>query len=286
MRPASPPGPGILTVTINCARGLNVDETSELILFDEPDVRKRWLIYAILECGRAQVSSEALSYLCIKGRKGKITSVLWPRATNMSPAESSSTFKFDISAPSELTVYLFDRRFDSLTGYQVTSLGLIKLNPFLEACVPGKHWVDVQGGTGKVKLEVSYVKKKVPPLEDSKVWKVCREVRFGELLRVQKSDTDRTFAMRTIRTPDAVLGSETIDHFHPFLIEHPFIAPLEFIFKSPKGLSLLSPLASGGHLFLTFKERDDLELIGPEFTLRSSFAYWNTYTTGILFWPV
>ncbi len=32
-------------------------------------------------------------------------------------------------------------------------------------------------------------------------------------------------------------------------IKHAFVAPLEFVFKSPEGLSLLSPVASGGHLF-------------------------------------
>lgn len=176
-------------------------------------------------------------------------------------AERSSTFKFDVSAPSELTVYLFDRKFDALTGPQVTSLGLIKLNPFLETWVQGEQWVDVQGGTGRVNLEVSYLEKKVLPLEDSDVWRVCREVRFGDLVRVEKSDTDRAFAMKTIRTPDTMPSSETVHHLcSAFPIKHPFIAPLEFVFKSPKGLSLLSPLASGGHLFSHLQRKRRFEV--------------------------
>lgn len=93
----------------------------------------------------------------------------------------------------------------------------------------------------------AYLEGEVPPLEDSRVWRVCREVRFGDLVRIEKSDTctDRAFATRTLRTPYAMLPSSKT----AFPIQHPFIAPLEFVFKSPERLSLLSPLASGGHIF-------------------------------------
>lgn len=104
--------------------------------------------------------------------------------------------------------------------------------------------MDVQGGTGSVKLEVSYLEKKVLSLEDSGVWRVRREVYIGDLVRVEKCDTCRVFAMRTIRTPDAVPRPEAARR-----IGHPFITPLEFVFKSPKGLCLLSPVANSGHLF-------------------------------------
>ncbi len=159
-------------------------------------------------------------------------------------------FKFDVSARSDLSVYLFYRKFDASMGHQVTSLGFIKLNPFLETWIPGEQWLDVQDGTGRIRLEISYLDNKIPPLEDSGVWNVCEEIHFGDLIRVQKRDTDRAFAMTTICTPNSMMEIKTVQDFHALCpIDHPFIAPLEFVFKSSKGLSLLSPIAGGGHLF-------------------------------------
>ncbi len=219
-------------------------------------MRKRRLIYAVLEYGSAQAYSEAI--YC-EHRKGQ-NFVLWRGATRTPWTKGSSSFKFDVfSASSELTVFLFDRKLDAPTGKQeVTSLGRIRLRPFLEPWVPGEQWVDVEDGTGQLELGVSYLEKNVPPLGDWDVWTVCREVRFGDLVRVKKRDTNRTFAMRTICTPDAVPcpEPETVRR-----IEHPFVAPLEFALESPEGLSLLSPMASGGHLFsyLQRERRFDLD---------------------------
>jgi hypothetical protein len=116
------PGSGILTVTLSLARELKVGETALKIryeAFGELDVRKRWLIYAILECGSAQVYSEALFYSCTWGK----TTVVWPRATTTSWGERNSRFGFDVSISSELTVDLFDRKPTSPAGHQVTLLG-------------------------------------------------------------------------------------------------------------------------------------------------------------------
>ncbi|OAF55438.1 hypothetical protein VC83_08340 [Pseudogymnoascus destructans] len=69
---------------------------------------------------------------------------------------------------SELIVHLFVRRSDASEGHQVVLIGSIKLNPFLEPHTLGAKSVDVQHGTGKVLLEVSYVEKEILPFED---WK-------------------------------------------------------------------------------------------------------------------
>jgi serum/glucocorticoid-regulated kinase 2 len=216
------------------------------VTFDQPDVRKRWLIYAILECGGAQIYSEAKFYSYMKTKRATTKHVVWPGDRNKGWGESTSTFKFNVSTFSELAVFLFERKSDPLTGHRVTSLGWIKLQPdlLLGSWVSGTQWLDVQDGTGGVELEVSFLGKRVPPLEDRGVWRARREIRFGDLVRVDKCDSNRVFAMRIIRTPDAVLGPELTRQ-----LKHPFIAPLEFAFTSPEGLSLLSPVANGGHLF-------------------------------------
>jgi serum/glucocorticoid-regulated kinase 2 len=204
------------------------------------------LVYAILECGGAQIYSEAKFYSCFKTKRAETKHVVWPGDRNQWWGERSSTFKFDVSASSELAVYLFERGAESQTGHQSTSLGWINLqpDPVLGTWVAGTQWLDVQDGTGKVEIQVSYQEENVPPLEDSGVWRVRRDYRFGDLVRVEKRDTNRAFAMRTIRTPDAVLGSDLVHK-----LKHPFLAPVEYAFSSPEGLSLLSPVANGGHLF-------------------------------------
>lgn len=54
--------------------------------------------------------------------------------------------------------------------------------------------------------------------------------------------------MKTIPTAEIVPGSD-LAHSLCSRVEHPFIAPLKFALKSSEGLSLLSGLANGGHLF-------------------------------------
>lgn len=185
---------------------------------------------------RFQISTESLC--CDKGGV-----VLWAR-----PGPGSESFKFEVSASSsdELTVYLFARRSDpSAAGHQeVASLGFIKVNPFLETSPLGKERVHVRDGTGRVSVEVSYLEKKVPPLEDRGTWCIRGEIGSSDLVYVKKKDTARSYGMKTIPDVNVAPGPEIVDS-----LEHPFIAPLKFAFKSPKGLSLLSPLASGGQLF-------------------------------------
>lgn len=243
--------PGILTVTLSSARDLAIDNTSDLISIEDPEERRKWLVYAVLDFGGSQVFSEAKSYSYIQGRRGPKRYVWWPGTTNAPWAERSSTFHFDVSEPSELTVYLFAKNCNPAAGRLVpTSLGVVKLDPFLVTWAPGEHCVDVQDGTGQVSLDVCYLEKVVPTLEDAGVWNVRRVVRLGNLVRIEKKDTNRTFLMRTIISASAVTDHETAESLRSRLrIEHPFIAPLEFVFRSPGGLSLLSSLASGGHLF-------------------------------------
>ena len=118
--------------TLSSAGVLSADQTFEPFFSREPDVRKRWLIYAMVEYGRAQAYSEATTTVWSKKRRGgQRHGVLWPRDGPW--AEGSSSFKVDVSAASELAVYLFERKLDPVTGDQeVTSLRWIKLHPFLE----------------------------------------------------------------------------------------------------------------------------------------------------------
>ncbi|KAA8648525.1 hypothetical protein EYZ11_008826 [Aspergillus tanneri] len=266
LQPPSPPRPGILTVKLGSAYRLSLPDDLDLDdseapvpknTFADPEVCERWRLYAIGEYEGFQVSTEAMA---VHATKGAVSWAAWHRP-----------FKFEVSASpsSKLTVSLFVRdsksnaTTSSLGGYenQVVPLGLIRLNPFLETS--GEQRVDIQNGTGRVELEVSYTEKEACPLETRAVWSVRGARSSGDLdlVYVEKKDTGRSYGMKVIdiRTVHDVVapGSEAdIDiNMAPRLslrsaIQHPFIAPLKFAFKSSRGtLKLLSPLASGGYLF-------------------------------------
>lgn len=245
-------GPGILTVKLGWAYGLRLP-------VPDPTMCERWRPYAIGEYEGLQLSTEAMAVYAAKG------AVSW--------AAGHRPFEFEVSASpaSELTVSLFVRDSGSDASSSSSSageyenqcipLGLIRLNPFLIS--PGRQKVDVQDGTGRVEVEVSYTQKEVPPLETREVWSVRREHGAGDpdLIYVEKKDTGRSYGLKAvdIRTAHAGVAESDADtdvvNIAPSLsfrsaIQHPFIAPLKFAFRSSEGiLDLLSPLASGGYLF-------------------------------------
>jgi serum/glucocorticoid-regulated kinase 2 len=175
-----------------------------------------------------------------KERRGAVVGWVCP-----SPSYEEHVFRFDVSAFSELTLYLLARHSDGSAGHPVISLGFVKVNPFLENRAPGQERVPVQEGTGVVSLTVSYSPGQTPPLDDLDCsWSVRGELGSGDLVCVKNNASRRSYGMKTISIADIAPGLGTANK-----LEHPFIAPLKFAFKSPKGVSLLSPLATGGQLF-------------------------------------
>ncbi|KAB5542704.1 hypothetical protein GE09DRAFT_1290009 [Coniochaeta sp. 2T2.1] len=176
-------------------------------------------------------------------------------STYFSEASQSIYFddaEFDVSRPSELTVYLFEKH------YAVTaSLGFVRLAPFLLIESPGEHWVEVEDGNGRIGLEISYLEKNIPGLGDTYVWDIHQEVRQGDLLRVEKRDTNRTFLMKTVSMPDAetVAESGAAESLPSMVqVEHPFIAPVAYAFVSAE---------EEGHRIV----QEDAEIPPPELVL-------------------
>ncbi|KAJ5181800.1 hypothetical protein N7449_011947 [Penicillium cf. viridicatum] len=125
LQPPSPSGPGISTVKLGMAY--------HLTLPDHPDLH-------------------AVNRVDGLGPNGVV-----PWASHYQP------FKFDVSAStsSELTISMFieDVKADASGRHESSSvlLGLVKLNLFLES-PPGQD-LDVQNGTGKVAIKISYTQK-------------------------------------------------------------------------------------------------------------------------------
>jgi serum/glucocorticoid-regulated kinase 2 len=272
-------GPGALTVHLGSSYRLSLPHDPDLPdperpaqgnTFSSRDVKTiyRWRLYAIVEYEGFQVSSEA-TYVKIPG------SVSW--------ALYKRPLMFDVSASpfSEMTVSMFarDKKFDKSMSSegcenQVISLGLIKVNPSLiqrdgPGSQNGEYCIDVQNGTGTLTISTSYSKEEIPTLETNNVWSVCKErgtdylgLIYDENLdfvHVEKKDIGRSYGMQNMDSCTcghvADPESDTGINISPSLtlrsgIQHPFIAPLKFAFKSAEGgVDLFSPLASGGCLF-------------------------------------
>ncbi|KAH7124715.1 hypothetical protein EDB81DRAFT_911886 [Dactylonectria macrodidyma] len=224
-QPPSLPGPGILTVRLLQALGLGLLDPSSA---SSQDTRRPELPYAVLECDGFQVNADAFCW----SSRGNAT---W---------DSDQVFKFDVSASSHLTLYLFIGTPPDASGEpRVIPLGSISLDPLLQSQAPGVARVNIQNGIGSVTLIISYLEEKVLPLGDDTVWRVFETVNTGDVVHVEKQDSHRRYAMVTLPTNNFIPSPETPSY------SHRFIAPLKFALESPEGLHLLSPLASGGHLF-------------------------------------
>lgn len=102
-----------------------------------------------------------------------------------------------------------------------------------------------------MRLEVFYVEKDIIPLQSWEMWEIFDYANTGDFAYVEKQDTKqshRSYAMKTIPTAE-ICPEQDLVHSLYSRVEHPFIAPLKFALKSPDGISLLSGLANGEHLF-------------------------------------
>ncbi|KAI3332629.1 hypothetical protein F4824DRAFT_291823 [Ustulina deusta] len=121
-------------------------------------------------------------------------------------------------------------------------IGLARLSLLNGAAVSGPQWLELECGSGKICIDLSYahLEKTVCELDTRGFRRLSIS---GRVLQFTKKDTKRQYAQKTIRTAqDILLFTE------PRRIRHPFIAPLAFASPSPN-LQLCIPFVSGGHLF-------------------------------------
>lgn len=222
-------------------------------------VSRRYLPYALLDFDMSQVLVEPVS--------GTVENPLW--------AGDSNPYKFDVSRVTELVVHLYLRNSQALPGSGRSSdicLGVARTSRRLKESYryvedpkfnqkektlhrSSAEWLDVQYGTGKIRIGVQYVENKTgpPKTEDFDILRVLRSGNFPTLM-VSKKDKQRIYAVKTIPKAYITSQSEVADTLAKrqsvlSQISHPFIVPLKFTFQSPKKLYFVSPLVSGGRLF-------------------------------------
>jgi serum/glucocorticoid-regulated kinase 2 len=195
-------------------------------------------------------------------------------------AGSNTQYKFDVSRVTELTVHLFIRNPNAPPGAGRTQdifLGVVRLNPRLGpkdasgkdsqiGDFSGVHWVDIQHGTGKVQIGVEFAENQAGKLsiDDFELLKVVGKGSFGKVMQVRKKDTNRIYALKTIRKAKIISRSEVTHTLAErsvlAQINNPFIVPLKFTFQSPEKLYFVLAFVNGGELFhhLTNERRFDI----------------------------
>jgi serum/glucocorticoid-regulated kinase 2 len=234
-------------------------------------ISSKYLPYALLDFDKLQVFVNAVS--------GTPENPLW--------AGDNTQYKFDVSRVTELAVHLYLRNPNAAPGSgrsQDIFLGVTRINPRFEAPHPyiedpklskkdrekaaaefaakeralgqsGPEWLDVTYGTGKIRLGVEYVENRTRALkiEDFDLLKVVGKGSFGKVMQVKKKDTQRIYALKTIRKAHIISRSEVAHTLAErsvlAQINNPFIVPLKFTFQSPEKLYFVLAFVNGGELF-------------------------------------
>lgn len=231
----------------------------------------KYLPYALVDFDKQQVFINAVS--------GTPENPLW--------AGGNTQYKFDVSRTTDLSISLYIRNPNASPNAgrnEDIFIGTCKVSPRFEELQPyvedqksskkdkekaaaahaeqertlgqaGAEWIDVQYGTGSMKIGVNFVENRQHSLkiEDFELLKVVGKGSFGKVMQVQKRDTHRIYALKTIRKAHIISRSEVAHTLAErsvlAQINNPFIVPLKFSFQSPEKLYLVLAFVNGGELF-------------------------------------
>jgi len=234
-------------------------------------ISTKYMPYALVDFDKVQVFVSSV--------EGTPENPLW--------AGSNTQYKFDVSRVSELSVHIYIRNPNAPPGSgrsQDILLGIARINPRFEekqAFVEdpkaskkdrekaaaefanrqrslgqsGVEWTEMQNGTGKLRIGVEYVENRAGKLkiEDFDLLKVVGKGSFGKVMQVRKKDTNRIYALKTIRKAHIISRSEVAHTLAErsvlAQINNPFIVPLKFTFQSPEKLYFVLAFVNGGELF-------------------------------------
>jgi len=231
----------------------------------------KYLPYGLIDFDKQQVFVNAVS--------GSPETPIW--------AGGNTLYKFDVSRETPFTISFYLRNPNSPpnTGRsQDIYLGAVRVNPRFEQARAfqedpkaskktneknaaaysedqqgrgqvGEEWLDMQFGTGQVKIGVRFTENthQRMKIEDFELLKVVGKGSFGKVMQVQKKDTGRIYALKTIRKAHIISRSEVAHTLAErsvlAQINNPFIVPLKFSFQSPEKLYLVLAFVNGGELF-------------------------------------
>ena len=234
----------------------------------------KYLPYALVDFDKQQVFVNAVS--------GTPENPVW--------AGENTQYKFDVSRSTEISLSLYLRNPNSQNNnrQQDIFIGTCRLTPTFHedaqtgatqqapqttdskskkdknmppppqsnnGSISGVSWHDVQFGSGAIKLGVKFVENRQRSLkvEDFELLKVVGKGSFGKVMQVMKKDTNRIYALKTLRKQHIISRSEVAHTLAErsvlAQINNPFIVPLKFSFQSPDKLYLVLAFVNGGELF-------------------------------------
>ena len=118
------------------------------------------------------------------------------------------------------------------------------------------QWYTATAGSGSFHLKIDFKPTRNVPLtiEAFDLLKVIGKGSFGKVMQVRKKDTQRIYALKTIRKANIASRPGEITHILAertvlALVNNPFIVPLKFSFQTPDKLYLVMSFVNGGELF-------------------------------------
>lgn len=123
------------------------------------------------------------------------------------------------------------------------------------------QWYTATNGSGSFHLKIDFkqLRNETLTIEAFDLLKVIGKGSFGKVMQVRKKDTQRVYALKTIRKAHIASRPGEITHILAertvlALVNNPFIVPLKFSFQNPDKLYLV--MSFGEHTI------SDLWLIG------------------------
>lgn len=168
---------------------------------------------------------------------------------------------FDVSRISEMSISCYLRTERPKRGAEGDDmgndifLGGIKFTPNFESDDGEDQWHTLAGGSGKIQVAVSYSPSSGQSLtiDSFELLKVIGKGSFGKVMQVRKRDTQRIYALKTIRKAHIASRNEITHTLAERLVlarvNNPFIVPLKFSFQSEQKLYLVLAFVNGGELF-------------------------------------
>ncbi|KAG5634640.1 AGC protein kinase Gad8 [Sphagnurus paluster] len=156
---------------------------------------------------------------------------------------------FDVSRTSNIAVSAYLRT----TAAGQDDMG----NDLLMARHASDQWYNATAGvSGSFHLKIDFKPIRNEPLtiEAFDLLKVIGKGSFGKVMQVRKKDTQRIYALKTIRKAHIAQRPGEITHILAertvlALVNNPFIVPLKFSFQNPDKLYLVMSFVNGGELF-------------------------------------
>ncbi|KAJ7621162.1 kinase-like domain-containing protein [Roridomyces roridus] len=202
--------------------------------------RKRYLPYVVLEFDKNEILIDAMD--------GDLANPVWNYKAD-----------FDVSRTSNVAVSAYLRTDAAVQGQDDMGNDLLMARVDLVPALDGHHSSDqwyTGSGSGSFHLKIDFKPSRDEPLtiEAFELLKVIGKGSFGKVMQVRKKDTQRIYALKTIRKAHIAQRPGEITHILAertvlALVNNPFIVPLKFSFQNPDKLYLVMSFVNGGELF-------------------------------------